>query len=209
MANHAQFTATRRSVLDSPKLAARIQCGDEAALATIVNALWRPLVSYATRLLDDADSASDVVQESLSHFWMKRDHLAIRTSLEAYLYRAVRNRALDERRRVGRRMRLLERRWSRTVSENELAAAASDGLPLYLEQAVALLPERRRQVFILAHLHDLTYREIAAILDLSPQTVANHVSRALADLRRKLAPHLVAAADEDPTLRAKSHISTG
>jgi RNA polymerase sigma-70 factor (ECF subfamily) len=62
-----------------------------------------------------------------------------------------------------------------------------DDLSPLLESALASLPERRRQAFVLAHLHDLTYAQIAAILDRSPQTIANDVSRALADLRGKLA----------------------
>jgi RNA polymerase sigma-70 factor (ECF subfamily) len=178
-------------------LVARLQRGDEAALRTLVDALWRPLVSYATWLLDDADAASDVVQDALSHVWLTRDNLAIRTSLETYLYRAVHNRALDERRRTTRRRRLLERRWLQRELECDGVVAPAEPLPAILEQALASLPERRRQVFILAHLHDLTYREIAQILDLSPQTIANHVSMALADLRRKLASHAAEFVTQD------------
>jgi RNA polymerase sigma factor (sigma-70 family) len=125
------------------------------------------------------------------------DHLAIRTSLEAYLYRAVHNRALDERRRTTRRRRLLERGGLNGEPVGEAVSAPAERLPAVLEQALASLPTRRRQVFILAHLHDLTYRQIAQILDLSPQTVANHVSMALADLRRKLAPYSVELMSQD------------
>jgi RNA polymerase sigma-70 factor (ECF subfamily) len=56
--------------------------------------------------------------------------------------------------------------------------------------AVSRLPERRREVFRLAREEGLSYQEIADILGLSTQTVANHMSLALADLRTALRPHI-------------------
>ena len=55
------------------------------------------------------------------------------------------------------------------------------------DRAIASLPERRRDVFILAHLHGLSYREVAESLGITPRTVANHMSLALAQLRDSLA----------------------
>jgi RNA polymerase sigma-70 factor (ECF subfamily) len=145
MSDRSQRSVHRRPSLDGNSLAARIQRGDEDALITVVNALWRPLVSYATWLLEDPDAASDVVQESLSHVWMARDHLTIDTSLDAYLYRVVHNRAVDERRRVMRRRHLLERHWRREEPGYGLVTAPAERLSLRLEQALASLPERRRR----------------------------------------------------------------
>jgi RNA polymerase sigma-70 factor (ECF subfamily) len=72
--------------------------------------------------------------------------------------------------------------------------------------AVARLPERRREVFRLAREEGLSYQEIADILHLSLQTVANHTSLAMADLRTALRPYLsgqtdsnTEAGDADPT----------
>jgi RNA polymerase sigma factor (sigma-70 family) len=48
------------------------------------------------------------------------------------------------------------------------------------------LPRRRREVFLLRCVHELSYREIATIMDTSTQTVANQLSHALATLRRTL-----------------------
>ncbi len=57
-------------------------------------------------------------------------------------------------------------------------------------EALSRLPERRREVFVLVRQQGMSYREASAILGLSQQTVANHMSLALADLRRALEPHL-------------------
>ncbi|NIM52174.1 MAG: hypothetical protein GTN78_18750 [Gemmatimonadales bacterium] len=63
-------------------------------------------------------------------------------------------------------------------------------------------PQRRRDAFILVHHYGLSYRETAEVLDLSPQTVANHLTMALADLRKLLAPHFYdqsSSASDSPT----------
>jgi RNA polymerase sigma-70 factor (ECF subfamily) len=66
-------------------------------------------------------------------------------------------------------------------------------------EAVDSLPSRRRQVFILVRHSGLSYREAAAVLDLSTQTVANHLSLALADLRESLAPRFRERSNPDST----------
>ena len=68
-----------------------------------------------------------------------------------------------------------------TLEADELAGAAG--------RAIAELPERRRDVFVLAHLHGLSYKEVAETLGITPRTVANHMSLALAQLREALAVH--------------------
>ena len=61
-------------------------------------------------------------------------------------------------------------------------------------QAVSDLPPKRQEVFRLAREEGLSYAEIASVMDVSPQTVANQMSLALADLRRALSPFLAEGA---------------
>ena len=80
------------------------------------------------------------------------------------------------------------------LSELERAAAA----------AVASLPERRGEVFRLAREQALSYAEIADVMGLSVQTVANHMSLALSDLRAALRPHLDAEGRADDSERGRT-----
>jgi RNA polymerase sigma-70 factor, ECF subfamily len=68
------------------------------------------------------------------------------------------------------------------VEENELLR--------YFERAVSHLPPRRQEIFVLARAHGLSHQEIAEVMKISPQTVANQMSAALADLRQALGPLL-------------------
>ena len=65
-----------------------------------------------------------------------------------------------------------------TLLQEEVAAAIAD------------LPERRREVFVLARFHGLSYQEIADVLGVSQQTVANQMSSALSQLRELLSHRL-------------------
>jgi RNA polymerase sigma-70 factor (ECF subfamily) len=63
-------------------------------------------------------------------------------------------------------------------------------------KAVRELPPRCREVFKLARESGFSYAEIAEIMGLSRQTVANHLSLALSDLRVMLRPFLLGLATE-------------
>jgi RNA polymerase sigma-70 factor (ECF subfamily) len=151
--------------------------------ARLLQLYWGPLVRYARATLGADDGAEDVVQEAFVALWQQREPLAPER-IPPFLYRAVRNRALNE------------RRWGR-VRDLWRASQASDAhasLPddeeetdRRVREAVATLPRRRREVFELARYHDLSYQQIALALSMAPQTVANHMSAALRDLRIALA----------------------
>ena len=59
-----------------------------------------------------------------------------------------------------------------------------------LEEAIAALPPRRREVFILGYVFACRHAEVAQIMEISEQTARNQMSAALADLRRTLQPLL-------------------
>ena len=55
-----------------------------------------------------------------------------------------------------------------------------------LDREISLLPARRREIVVLRCVHDLSYKEIAEVMNIAPQTVANQLSSALATLRLSL-----------------------
>jgi DNA-binding CsgD family transcriptional regulator len=69
-----------------------------------------------------------------------------------------------------------------------LAAVEDAELREMLDRAIQALPPRRREVFVLRCIHDMPYRDIAEVLGISQQTVANQLSRALTTLRLILRP---------------------
>ncbi len=166
---------------------AGLRRGDAGVLQDLVELHHGELVRYAASVLSNWDAAEDVVQETFIRLWERREEWSGDASVRGLLFRITRNLALDELRRTERRRTLLETEPveapptptpSDTLHHTELLSA--------YRAALDDLPDRRREVFLLSRQHGLSYREIAESLSISPQTVANQLSAALASLRDSL-----------------------
>lgn len=164
---------------------------DAEALGELLRRFWHPLVAYASRLLGDTAAAEDVVQHAFVRLWERGHAVPVGEAVRPFLYRVVRNLAANEWRRQQTQRSWLDDEFllSPTVAvpgqgleEDELAAA--------LAAAVERLPGRRREVFVLSRYHALTNSQIAEVLSIAPQTVANQLVSALRELRVMLGPHL-------------------
>ena len=181
--------------LDEQFFAGRVRLGDAVVFEAVFRQYHRELRARAERVLGSRAMAEDVVQDVFLALWTARGRLRITASLGAYLHRSVRNAAL----------RRSTRRSERAVSLDEMHEAdrtfcqplvAPGPSPLDhaehsllagdLARAAAALPPRAREVFTLSRRDQLTNREIAERLTLSPKTVEMHLTRALAVLRAVL-----------------------
>lgn len=168
----------------------RIHAGDVTALDELLQQYWHPLVGYAAAVLSDRDAAEDVVQEAILQIWTRRSHWTPSSELRGFLYRVTRNRALTHQASEAARAR------RQTTVAHEPRAPMSTPLQVMeeamlrdqVEAALNTLPPRRREVFVLARYHGHTYREIAQIMEVSPQTVANQMSAALEHIRNSVRP---------------------
>jgi RNA polymerase sigma-70 factor (ECF subfamily) len=167
---------------------ARLRADDQAALAELVSQYWERIVRYASRLLDDADAAHDVAQATFIRLWAQRAELEGGPSLGAFLYRTARSLAIDEYRRTEatRRGRLAFGRAGPAAPATPLEQTERAELTGAIDRALARLPARRREAFVLFHFHNLSYQQIAEIMEVRPQVVANYLSAALATLRTEL-----------------------
>lgn len=164
--------------------------GRTEAFRQLVERYWAQLVTYAAGIVGAREAAKDVVQDVFIRVWRHREEWSSGGSVSAYLYRITRNLSLNSRRDRQARSRRDERgalELSRSMSvpspHEELEA---DTLRREVEAAIEALPERRREVFVLSRFHGLSHREIAETMGISPQTVSNQMSAALAALRERL-----------------------
>lgn len=148
------------------------------------------LVDYATCIVGSRTQAEELVQEA----WLRFDEVARHRFLDeplGYLYRIVRNLALDGRRRSVRETEAL----ANGVAEAATApgvAATPEMLTLYrdelrlLEEALAELPERTRRAFEMHRLEGRKLREIAERLGISLPLAHKLVSDAIAHSKKRL-----------------------
>src|SRR5262245_55802931 len=141
------------------------------------------LVLYARQwLAEDRSAAEDVVQEAVSAL-LGQKHPP--DDPVAWMYRAVRNAAIDHARSSSRRRKRdqraaqMRREWFETTSD-----AALDGE--IAAQALRTLPEGHREVVVLRVWGELGWAQIAQIMQLSVSTVFERYRTALAQMRRAM-----------------------
>lgn len=139
------------------------------------------LVAYARGFVPDAAAAEDVVHQVFLH--LLSAELTKPDMPVGYVYRAVRNTALNAR-RSSSRLAPLDPQSSvfRHQGGNQEAALA-------LEKALGELPEEQREVMVMRVWSGLTLEEIAASVDAPLNTIASRYRYALEKLRVKLRPY--------------------
>lgn len=171
------------------ELVRRIRGGDERALEEVFRTYYPGMCLFVRRFVHAPDVAEELVQDVFFKLWAKRDGLSDIDALKTYLFRAARNTALNHLRR-----RKLEQNWEEkegqrgepVTSGGTDDEATSSEVQRAVSAAIARLPERCREVFLLSREGGLTYGEIATALGISIKTVETQMGRALKSLRLAL-----------------------
>jgi RNA polymerase sigma-70 factor (ECF subfamily) len=172
--------------LDDTALAQRIKAGDRAAFETFFRRHHAALFRYLTRRGCPDDVAEDIIQNAFVYIWRRRDEINPSKSLRGYLFTIGYSRMLNHSRDTAKFDYDVELDGQRSPSAPD-AAAERELLQEHLQAAIEALPERRRAVFELCFMEDLTYREAAEVLGITRKTVENHMRLALKDVRAALA----------------------
>jgi RNA polymerase sigma factor (sigma-70 family) len=155
--------------------------GSEASLDEIEGVYRARAVQFervAAAILRDRETARDVVQDAFATVVRKRGGFARRGSVDAWIWRAVVNTALnrlrtDRRQAEGQRILIDDQRLDTSQDAGVLAELAQ-------------LPERQRLVVFLRYYADLDYSAIGLALGISSGTVASTLNSAHSALRRLL-----------------------
>ncbi len=167
----------------------RLRRDDPDALDDLLQLHWPEVIRYALSFVECRDVAEDLSQTAFVGLWEQRHDWHQRGSTLAFLLRVVRNQALNRRRHLSVRAQAERQIVSAPVSRRPARPderLAEREAARVLENAIRQLPERRREVFRLARFQNLSYRQIAEVMEISPQTVANQMSQALSDLREAM-----------------------
>jgi RNA polymerase sigma-70 factor (ECF subfamily) len=169
------------------ELVLRMRAGDARAFEIIFRKYYDSLCHAIASYLGDRDAVEDVVQDVFARMWEGRDRLQFPDeSLTAYLQASVRRRAISQiRREVVRRkavpLLVLETGEQQAPSEGSFD---TDALLHRFARAVAALPPRTREAFMLSRREGLSYDEIALRMGISIKTVGVHIGNSLTALRR-------------------------
>ena len=183
-------------VRDETFLLARARQGDLPAFEEIVRRHQRRVYGVALRIVRSHAIADDVAQEAFLKAWQALDRFELGRPFGPWVCRIAANLAVNHvRSPVAREDPLPEGHGeTRAVGEDPLGAVLDGEAQRLLHAALEELPPDQKAVFILRAVEDMSYKEIAEALDLSPGTVMSRLYRAREKLARALAPYLGPAA---------------
>ncbi len=152
-------------------------------MEVVFHRFYTPLGRTVNRMLQDTAATEDIVQEVFVKVWHSRDTIQFNYSVRAYLYRAAINLALNYLEK-NKRLQLFDLQSTpepfHTDVEDQFNLQEAE---THIEDALNSLPPACKAVFVLSRYEDMTYREIADSLQLSPKTVENQMGKALRLLR--------------------------
>lgn len=164
--------------------------GDKKAFDAFFSRHYAVLCAYAKQYVGFEDG-EDIVQDVMAGLWMNRNKVIITESPRSYLFKSVKNRCLNLLSRNEMKEKI-----NKTVHESmEPICDSSDfyvieELRKQIDNSLERLPENYRKAFVLNRFKNMTYKEIATEMSISPKTIDYRIQQALRILRRDLKEYL-------------------
>lgn len=175
---------------EDTSLLSAIKYGDEKAFDVLFRKYYSMLCAYGHKFVE-LEEAEECVQDAFLWLWENREVMVVQSSLSSYLFAIVHHRALNR----------INQKEVKSRVENyfceEMQSLIEDTnfyhieeLTRRIQEAVAALPESYREAFVMHRFKDMTYKEIADLLGVSPKTVDYRIQQALKQLRVDLKEYL-------------------
>lgn len=174
-----------------------VRSGDEITFEQIFHGYFERICFFAREYVCDEEVARELAQETFVRLWEIRATLEDGSDIPALLFTIVRNHALNylkhltirdkfrqfsEQQQAERQLNLM------ALTDLQVEEIFKSDLQQKINEAVDDLPEKCREVFMMSRNFGMSYKEIAAQLNISIKTVENHISEALKKLRVKINP---------------------
>jgi RNA polymerase sigma-70 factor (ECF subfamily) len=172
------------------------QLGDGKAFERVFKSYYRSIAVFATKLTGSRDEGEDIATEVFLSLFKRHNLFKDEQNIKAFLYLCARNSSLNylkARQREGERLKeFAERMEDDTMLEYEYSIKTEIVAAIY--NAIENLPEECRRIFKMLYVEKLKPAEVAAVLQISVNTVYVQKSRAVNTLRLKLSENSLAIA---------------
>lgn len=162
----------------------RLTQDDKEAFCELYAAYREAVIRFARRMLRSGELAEDVFQDTFAVVWQSRRFIDPETAFAAWLFTVVRNRVLN----------LLREEANREVVKSAILSGGEEDnntrdtillndLIARIEKAKGTLTPKQREAYTLSREENLSHGEIADRLQISPNTVREHITMALKQIR--------------------------
>lgn len=176
-------------LLTDVQLADLLDQQDKAAFEEIYRRYWAVLYGFARKMLQDNEQAKDIVQDTFTKLYMQIGVLNFQQiKIAPYLYTLVRNAVITLINRDKLKINYINSfqdyvNAGEYVTDNQVL---ENEMQRQIDQEIASLPPKMREVFELSRKANLSRKEIAETTQLSEETVKKQIYNALKILRTKL-----------------------
>lgn len=173
------------SNMDDHQIWSKLTKGDVEALQILHDKYYYQMWLWASRYTRNDTLAEELVSDCFIKLWSDRRSILIEKSLKSYLFLMLRNHIVSQLRKSRHKIvfgydNLPDIPDDETINSQEFYAG--------LYNAINKIPEQRRKILELAVYESLSYKEIAALLGISINTVKTQMGRAYLFLKEELDP---------------------
>jgi len=184
------------SSISDGDLMSEIKAGNLRAFDQLYYRYSKKLLSFSLSVIKSREEAENIVQEVFLNLWINRGKISNDASVRYYIFTIAYNAAISALRKKAKDEKFFEQLKNLqelSVEPEDLHSGYYD-LEGKLSEIINELPARQREIFILHKVNGLKYQEIATKLNISVNTIENHMSRALKTIRSKLGENSISAA---------------
>lgn len=176
-------------ITDDKELLVRIIEGNRQSFDALFLKYYVSLIAFCKSIGCNENDAEDMVSDVFLDLWQRRASLLIHTSIRAYLYAAVKNKA-NLLYRGNKGFSFFTQDHAEEIADSSLSRPDEQLMKkdrgIIIEQIISGLPEQTRLVFLMKWKHQLTDKEIAEMFHKSLPTVRTLIYRAVLYIRQKI-----------------------
>jgi RNA polymerase sigma-70 factor (family 1) len=176
------------------EIVTRLKDSDHEAFEQLYQLYSSRLLGYLIKLVKSDLYAGEILQDTFIKLWYNRKNIDPNQSFRCYLFRIAENNVYDFFRKAARDKKLQAAiiksacEHYQHVEEN-LFTKENEQI---LQDAINLLPHKRRQVFQLIKIEERSYDEVSALLNISASTINDHIVKASKSIRENLKRYHIA-----------------
>ncbi len=183
--------------MENAELINKLKSGEEEAFRTVVNEYQRLILNCCFKFTKNAETAEDITQEVFIEVFRSVKNFRAESNLLTWIYRIAITKSLDylKSQRRKKRFAAIKSLFEEDGVETNIQSTDSGGPERVLEDkermkvlswAMDSLPEKQKIAFTLSKYDEMSYKEIADILNLSISSVESLIFRAKTNLKKKL-----------------------
>lgn len=184
-------TAQYIDINDNKQIVSALNEGNESVFDAVYRHYFKKLCAFCSQYIPDLEETEEIVQETMVWLWENRLTLKAELTLKSLLFTIVKNKALNRISHYEIKQKVHEeihQKYESTFENPDFYD--QDELFRMYRQTLDNMPKDIRETFLMNRNQNLTHKEIAAILNVSPQTVNYRIGQALKMLRQALKDYL-------------------